>query len=201
MPRSKEFSEDLVLSRAMEMFWEKGYESTSVQDLVDCMGINRFSIYSTFGDKEGLFLAALDRYGATVVEQRVQEMEDGHGGRAAIENYFARLVDCYGRPGGWRGCFMINCAVELGSLEASSASERILAHTLRVEAALENAIEVASERGEITSSRPSGDLAGFLLNQVFGLGVLAKVQPDMETLRARVETALSVLDEPARAEA
>ncbi len=62
MPRVKEFDPDQALDRAMELFWRKGYEATSVQDLVEHMGINRFSLYDTFGSKHELFMAALDRY-------------------------------------------------------------------------------------------------------------------------------------------
>ena len=62
MARSKEFEETVVLDKAMRLFWEQGYEKTSMTDLVEHMGIHRRSLYDTFGDKHSLFLKAMDRY-------------------------------------------------------------------------------------------------------------------------------------------
>ena len=67
MPRPKAFDPDAALQQAMQVFWERGYEATSVQDLVQGMGINRFSLYSTFGGKHQLFVTALERYRDTIV--------------------------------------------------------------------------------------------------------------------------------------
>jgi len=178
----------------MEVFWEKGYGSTSVQDLVDRMGINRFSIYSTFEDKEGLFLSALDRYGTTIVEQMLRPLESGQAGLAEIREYFDFLVDAYSGPLGGRGCLMINSAVELGFEHNNDACEKIRGYGERVRQALERAVAMAKERGEILSSRSPEELSGFLLNHAFGMGVLAKVQPDHDALRSRVDLALSLLE-------
>jgi TetR/AcrR family transcriptional repressor of nem operon len=194
MPRSKEFQKDVVLSRAMEVFWEKGYGSTSVQDLVERMGINRFSIYATFGDKEGLFLSALDHYGKTVVERLLLPLENGDGGLDAIRGYFDRLVDAYCGPKGWRGCLMINSVVELDSQEHRAAKDKIQEYSERLRSAFERSLERAKARGEVRSSSSVGELSGFLLNQAFGLGVHAKLPSDQEALRSRVATALSVLE-------
>ena len=75
MPRPKAFDPDAALQKAMQVFWERGYEATSVDDLVQCMGINRFSLYSTFGGKHQLFVAALERYHDTIVADLVGELE------------------------------------------------------------------------------------------------------------------------------
>ena len=75
MPRPKAFDPDAALHKAMQVFWERGYEATSVDDLVQCMGINRFSLYSTFGGKHQLFVAALERYRDTIVADLVGELE------------------------------------------------------------------------------------------------------------------------------
>ena len=196
MPRSKEFQEDVVVSRAMEVFWEKGFASTSVQDLVDRMGINRFSIYSTFEDKEGLFLATLDHYGTTVVEQMLYPLETGDAGLAEIRHYFDRLVDAYGGPEGARGCLMINTAVELGFDPQGAACEKIRGYGERVRFALQRALALSQERGEISRARSAEELSGFLLTLAFGMGVLAKVQVDHAELRSRVDLALSFLGGP-----
>ena len=79
----------------MQVFWERGYEATSVQDLVQGMGINRFSLYSTFGSKHQLFVAALERYRDTIVADLVGELEQSAAGLAAIRQFFTRLVDFF----------------------------------------------------------------------------------------------------------
>ena len=194
MPRSREFQEDVVLTRAMEVFWEKGYGSTSVQDLVEKMGINRFSIYATFGDKEGLFLSTLDHYGSTIVERLLLPLETGEAGLGAIREYFDRLVDAYSGPKGSRGCFMINSAVELDSRQHQAALRKIQEYSDRVRRAFERALGIARERGELLDGDSTEDLSGFLLNQAFGLGVHAKVHPDRDALRTRVGLALTLLE-------
>jgi TetR/AcrR family transcriptional regulator, transcriptional repressor for nem operon len=93
MPRAKVFDPDEALQKAMQIFWEHGYGATSVDTLVQGMGINRFSLYSTFGGKHQLFVAALERYRDTIVADLVGELEHAVGRRAAIRQFFTRLVN------------------------------------------------------------------------------------------------------------
>ena len=88
MPRPKSFDPDHALDRAMCAFWKKGYASTSISDLTKAMGINKFSLYSTFGDKRAVFLAALDRYSAQVVGTLLDTLENPESGLAEIRGYF-----------------------------------------------------------------------------------------------------------------
>ncbi len=93
MPRQKQFDPDRALGNAMELFWEKGYEATSVQDLVDRMGINRFSMYDTFGSKHQLFMSAINRYQEVLASTVLAELEDSEQGIGSIRACFSRLVD------------------------------------------------------------------------------------------------------------
>ena len=113
MPRPKAFDPDAALQKAMHVFWERGYEATSVQDLVEGMGINRFSLYSTFGNKHQLFVTVLERYCATIGANLVGDLEHSAAGLTAIRQFFTRLVDFFASAKGWRGCLMTNTAVEL----------------------------------------------------------------------------------------
>src|SRR2546428_10205183 len=113
MPRPKAFDPDEALQKAMQVFWERGYEATSVEDLVQHMGLNRFSLYSTFGGKHQLFVAALERYRDTIVADLVGELEQSAAGLAAIRQFFTRLVDFFASSQGWCGCLMTHTAVEL----------------------------------------------------------------------------------------
>ena len=89
MARPKEFDIDQVLDRATELFWTKGYEETSMRDLEEGLGVGRQSLYSTFGDKRDLFLAALDRY-SSLQQERIEPLLAPDAGLAAIRAYFAR---------------------------------------------------------------------------------------------------------------
>src|SRR3989454_1175824 len=113
MARQKEFDHDEVLHRAMEVFWTRGYEGASIQDLVKHMGINRQSIYDTFGDKHSLFLEALDRY-REIQSRKVFEVLERPGSmkrnlRQLFEEAVARSLSAEGR----RGCFVGNSMSEL----------------------------------------------------------------------------------------
>jgi TetR/AcrR family transcriptional regulator, transcriptional repressor for nem operon len=113
MPRAKAFDPDEALQKAMQIFWEHGYGATSVDTLVQGMGMNRFSLYSTFGGKHRLFVAALERYRDTIVADLVGELEHAVGRRAAIRQFSMRLVNFFASSHGWRGCLITNTAVEL----------------------------------------------------------------------------------------
>ena len=80
MARPKEFERDVVLDRAMQVFWSSGYEATSIQHLVDRMGIQRGSLYATFGDKRALFFAAIDHYDRVVTAKLLAVLEEPGSG-------------------------------------------------------------------------------------------------------------------------
>ncbi len=92
MPRPKSFDPDTVLAKAMGVFWEKGYDAASISDLTAAMGINRFSLYDTFGDKHQLYLKALDAYTQSVVEPMVKKINTIHT-LDELESYFSMLID------------------------------------------------------------------------------------------------------------
>ncbi len=88
MARPREFERDVVLDRAMQVFWSRGYEATSIQHLVDRMGIQRGSLYDTFGDKRALFFAAINRYDRVVTAKLVAVLEEPGSGKDAIRRLF-----------------------------------------------------------------------------------------------------------------
>ncbi|HYX30172.1 MAG TPA: TetR/AcrR family transcriptional regulator, partial [Pyrinomonadaceae bacterium] len=108
MARQKEFDRDIVLHKAMEVFWARGYEGASIQDLVKHMGINRQSIYDTFGDKHSLFLEALDRY-REIQSRKVFEILDRPGSvKRNLKLLFQEVIDKSLSDKDRRGCFVGN---------------------------------------------------------------------------------------------
>jgi TetR/AcrR family transcriptional repressor of nem operon len=193
MPRKKEFDELEVLSRAMEIFWHKGYEATSVQDLVEQMGINRGSLYGTFSDKRALFLAAIEYYDQTVVSSVVAVLHSPGSARKAIEDYIRGEVQRAVQDRNRHGCFLTNSAVEVGPHDAE-AEQHLKASLKRIEAAFYDALVEARAHGEIRTRRDLRALAKFLTSSLQGIRVMARVNPDRETLLAIAEIVISSLD-------
>ncbi len=118
--RPKEFDKQEALAQAMDVFWTHGYDATSVQDLLDAMGINRGSMYDTFGDKHALFTAAYDHY-AQNAAARITRILDGPGSPLAN---IRKLLRCMADPAGdgrRRGCMCTNAVVELAPHDAQVA--------------------------------------------------------------------------------
>ncbi len=194
MARCKAFNEDEVVARAMEVFWDKGFEATSIQDLVDAMGINRGSIYGTFGDKQGLFKAAMRHYMAgSPTGKLVAAAAETADPRRAIEEFIRLQVDNSCAPGGRRGCLLTNTLTEMGSCDGDVA--RLLGDGLqRIEEALYTLIRRAQESGEISPWREPRALARTLLATVQGIKALAKVNPGRQALSDIAEVTLGNLD-------
>src|SRR5712671_3105788 len=113
MARQKEFNREEALQKAMEVFWSRGYEAASIQDLVKHMGINRQSLYDTFGDKHALYLQALDRYSALEGRKLLLLLEGDGSVKRALRRLFAGVVEGSLCAGERRGCFMGNAMSEL----------------------------------------------------------------------------------------
>lgn len=192
MPRKKEFDEYEVLHRAMEIFWHKGYEATSVQDLVEQMGINRGSLYGTFTDKHALFLAAIQYYDQTIISAVVRVLHEPESPRKAIVDYIRSVAE-QAADVDRQGCFLTNSAVEVGPHD-SEAEQKLQASLLRVEAAFLDALADARSRGEIGTRRDLRDVARFLTSSIQGIRVMARVNPNREALLAIADIIIGVLD-------
>ncbi len=186
MARPREFDRDEVLDRAVEVFWMRGYDRTSVQDLVNFMGIQRGSLYAAFGDKHHLFLEALDRYEARFYQNMRELLSAAGSAEDGIRRVFeAVLLDC-ACDDGTKGCFVTNAAVALADSDPDTAA-RVRTNLRRVEDAFFEALS-----GERADARA---LARFLTNSFQGLRVLSKCCVDHDVLRDAVEVTLSVLDQ------
>lgn len=192
MARTKEFEPERALESAMDLFWRRGYEATSVQDLLEEMGIGRGSMYGTFGDKRELFLAALDRFEETRVA-RAGEILNGspsamEGIRRLLETTIENLVSYEPR----RGCLLANTAVELAPHDAEAAA-RISRYVRGTEDAFEKALVRGRAAGEIPADKDPRALARFLVSMLHGVRVLARAGVDRRVLDDSVQTALEAL--------
>jgi len=192
MARTKEFDPDVALDRAMHLFWRQGYEATSIQDLVEHMGIGRGSLYDTFGDKHALYLAALDRYCATVGAGFLAPLDAPIPVRAALRLVFDGAV-ATALAEGRHGCLLANGALELASRDTDTRC-RVEASLRGAEDAIGRALARAQATGELAAGRDPRALARYLVNALQGLRVTAKVTDDRETLEDIARVTLSALD-------
>ena len=192
MARIKTFDPTSVIDRAMQLFWRQGYEATSVQELVDALGIGRGSLYDTFGDKHTLFLASLDRYSEMVFSALMPPLQAEGPVRDALQQVLMRVLDLATAPSHPPGCLMTNTLAELG-LRDTDVAHRILVNYRQLESALITVLRRGQETGEIPCRHTAPALARFLLTTMQGLRVLAKAQPDRALLEEVVSVALTTL--------
>ncbi|MEV4350271.1 TetR family transcriptional regulator [Actinoplanes sp. NPDC049596] len=191
MARTREFDTEAAVARAMELFWRRGYEATSIRDLTDHLGVGQGSLYAAFGSKDGLYQAALRHYRSTLAAEALRSLDAGTDARSAVRAMLVERIRIATEDG--RGCLFVNAATE--RLPADAATRAMVRAALTAsQDALTDVLTAAAERGEITSARPPRRLAEFLVTFLNGLLVAAKATPDRRALEPLVEVALDVLD-------
>lgn len=180
----------------MLVFWERGYEATSIRDIVARSRVNQFSIYSLYGDKTGLFLAVLDRYRDVIVEGVFGVVEKPDAGLEAIRAYFANLIEAHSVTFRAMGCLMTNSMAD-GAADDSAIRERTRLHFERLRVGFTRALENARRNGEIRGSVDVAQAAEYLAVTVQGLAMYSRVNPDRTALQGYVDTALSLVTGPA----
>ncbi|MFJ4244757.1 TetR/AcrR family transcriptional regulator [Streptomyces iakyrus] len=192
MARTRAFDTDAAVSRAMELFWARGYEATSVRDLTQHLGIGQGSLYAAFGDKDGLYRAALEHYRATFAAAALRSLEEGADARSAIRALLVERIRIAVEHGG-RGCLLVNAATE--RLPEDQPTRRTVRDALDAnQDALAGLLRAAAERDEISSRYDPHTLAAFLVTFLNGLLVSSKITPDVDALEPLVEVALTTLD-------
>jgi TetR/AcrR family transcriptional regulator, transcriptional repressor for nem operon len=190
--RTREFDTEAAVSRAMELFWARGYEATSVRDLTRQLGIGQGSLYAAFGGKDGLYRAALEHYRASLAAAALRGLEEGADARSAIRALLSGRIAIAVEHGG-RGCLLVNAATE--RLPEDPATRRVVRDVqAATRDALAGLLRAAGERGEISTRRDPCVLADFLVTFLNGLLVSSKVTPDARALEPLVEVALAALD-------
>lgn len=192
MPWEKQFDIDAALGKAMEAFWARGYEATSTQDLVDCMGINRGSLYGTFGSKRELFLKALKRYDHQHREGWLGALAKEPSPRAAIIGVFNGVVESVLKRGARNGCLLVNTSLELSPHDPEIAD--LVADSLKaVEDFFRSRIAAGQAAGEIAEDLPPRETAQGLLSLFIGLRVLSRSRPEARLLRSIAKQAEALI--------
>nr|WP_203686203.1 TetR/AcrR family transcriptional regulator [Streptomyces sp. SID14515] len=182
------------MQSALELFWQRGYEATSMADLVEHLDIGRASIYATFGNKHELYLKALDRYNENRDPSLLGELSQPGPALPAVRalvRRFAAEAESDDRRA--QGCFVTNTAAELGPHDPAAA-RRVEASWGHIETLLHSALVRAQSQGELPTDRDPRALARMLLVLMQGLRVVGKASNDPGRVRDAAEQALTLLD-------
>lgn len=194
MPWSKNFDVDEALLRAGETFWSKGYDATSMRDLLAAMGIQKGSFYDTYGSKHEAFIAALRSYATRTIHD-VGEMGSDLSPRQALAAMFEYITDDCTGPERERGCMLLNCAVELAPRDPE-AQKIVQQGFRRHEALMRTWIEGGQATGEIDRTIDANAVAKAMLGLILGMRVHARAGSGKATVKALADQAMGLLGTP-----
>ncbi|MEK9947181.1 MAG: TetR/AcrR family transcriptional regulator [Alphaproteobacteria bacterium] len=173
MARPKSFSPDDALDKAMGVFWRKGFADCSIDDLVAASGVSRYGLYSTFGEKDELYAAALDRYAEGVIEPLFGPLEKEDAGLADIHAYFDRVLAAGERPEARFGCMLCNTVAEADDISAPVA-RRVSQFLDRLQFGFLRALENAKRDGDLAATADPKEMADYLVGVVQGISAYAQ---------------------------
>ncbi len=193
MAGKKAFEPQRVLEKAMNAFWERGYEGLSIEDLVQVTGIGRGSLYATFGDKHALYLAALNQYINAIKAQTMAILEQTGSLQVVLTQLFQAQVDALLHDPARRGCFLINASLEIAPHD--HVVNAIIQSALNeFEEGLYRLLIKAQVAGELSWQHDPHQLAHFLVATFVSLRVLARSQQQRGMFNDIVKTALSIFN-------
>jgi len=197
MARPRSFDADAVLDAAQDLFWSRGYQAASLDELTRVTGVNKPSLYAAFGDKPQLFRTVLDRYHARLLSMTRKVLAREGSGRRAVRIWLLGYLSfCSGEVGA-RGCLSVNTSLEASVLDPS-VGEAVAAFQRDTEALLRAALERAVVEGELPFGFDAATAARVILVAQSGLMVLARGRPPAAETLASMERLLdAVLPPPA----
>ena len=192
MARPREFEEQAVLRKAMEVFWKDGFDGTTLRDLLEATGLSRSSLYETFGDKRSLFLAALDAYRQDRQQELRAILDEGANGYKSIEGFLRMVVEHGDAPHYRYGCMSCNEAVETAPHD-DEVRQLVARDFAGVEDAFLGAIRRGQADGSIGTAVPAARLARFLTVSLQGVHVMSRAGMSRQYLQDTVEQMLASL--------
>ncbi|MGG7572403.1 TetR/AcrR family transcriptional regulator [Streptomyces sirii] len=193
MPDIKHFNPDIVLDDALQIFWRQGLPTTGIQALVTATGVSRSSLYATFGNKDGLYAAALGRYIEQHSTPAFARLSSAGSGLTAVEEFFSGLIGirCAGPVAGW-GCMVTNAYAgpECADPDIRGLLEE---HHGALRSAMRSALESAAELDQLQPSTDLDDAAAVLATLAYGVNLRSRAGADARSLTDTVSAALAPL--------
>ncbi len=193
MARNREFDENDVIEKAVNLFWNKGYNAVSTQDLIDAFGISRSSMYGAYKDKRSLFILALQHYRQTASKGMLDILGSNLSFIETITLLLTQIIKECITDNQTKGCFIVNTAIELAPHD-KEILEIIQENRKNIIEALSKAIQLGINKKELTKNNIPKALANYFYNLINGLRVDAKVTNDKHNYQHTIKIALTVLE-------
>jgi len=191
--RPLEFNPDQALETAMQQFWSKGYESTSLQDLLNVMCLSKSSFYQTFKSKNQLFQRSIKNYQKMLTDDLLTQLDQANSGKAFLETLFMNVANETSGKNARRGCLLMNTASEFAQSDVDIA--KLVSNSLDdIFSIFEKAILQAQHEGDIDKSSNAQDLAIYLVTNMSGLKNMVKAGADDKTIKRTVKIILATLN-------
>ena len=195
MARVKAFDEERAIDQAVDCFWSRGYEATSVRDLGEAMGIGGASLYNAFGDKRTLFVKCLERYANRSSRERMARIEEKHAPKDAIRTFLAEIIERSLKDPDCKGCLLVNSALDVAPHDAA-IGKAVAGYLDEVRDFFRRNIEAARRAGTVPKAIDAEMVSGHLLGVLMGIRALTRVKPDRKLLESVAHPALALLDFP-----
>jgi TetR/AcrR family transcriptional repressor of nem operon len=190
MARPRSFNPDEALDLARDVFWRKGFQGTSLDDITAATRLAKPSLYAAFGDKNALFLKVLDRYHERIIANAERVLNDGPSARDAIERWLTGFVPFCSGVRGSRGCLSINTAAD-GASEQKEIRKKVERFNRKLEELLRNRLR--ADRTQFSDAFDPDSVAHTIMAIYLGLMVMAKDAPDAARVRATLNQAMKLL--------
>lgn len=197
MGRLKEFDEDKAIDGAVDCFWARGYEATSVRDLAERMGIGGASLYNAYGGKRALFVKALERYANRSSRARIARLETDGQPKQAIETFLADIIERSLADRDRKGCLLVNSALDVAPHD-TEIGQVVAGYLDEIRAFFQRNIEAGRRAGQMPRSLDAVAASAHLLGVLLGIRVLARTKPDRTLLESIARPALDLLNLPVR---
>jgi len=192
MARTKAFDQDAALQKAMHIFWDKGFDGTSMSDLTETMGLSRSSLYETFGDKQDLFHQALDHYIRNMEIRRARMLSSAASAKQGLRDYLQGAVNFVLNKEHPIGCFYTNTSIAMNPDKRVQALMKQA--TEKQEEDFYRCMVKAKQNGEIGPDKDPRVLAKYFVGLIRGISVVARIYKDRKTLEDIMNVGLTVLD-------
>ncbi|MBL6444891.1 TetR/AcrR family transcriptional regulator [Fulvivirga sp. 29W222] len=193
MPKNVTFDRTEIIGKVTDLFWRKGYHGTSMQDLVNATGLNRSSLYNSFGDKFSLFLESLKFYQEREQTLAFANLFKEKSVYAAIRSFFYALIDSIESDQDHKGCYLINCTAELSATD-EKVQKFLIDNQLMLRHTFAELIRTGQDNGEISVQKGADDLALYLFSSLQGLRLTGMLTDSRKELNSVVDQIMMALE-------